>query len=140
MDAIDILALIVIQSAVDVLLKNLEIARHCVQRSAELVTQSSKQLGLDTVCGFRLFARGLFSGKRDFELACALRDPCIQRPIERAHALFAVTLRCDVAQQPAERLTSGVRWDGGNGGLDRQKLAVSDADLDQHLVATPANR
>src|SRR2546423_5534312 len=38
MDAIDILALVFVQSAVDVLLQYLEVAGHRVQRSAKLVT------------------------------------------------------------------------------------------------------
>src|SRR5689334_6200411 len=74
MNPIYVFALIVVQTAVNVLLEDLEISGDRVQRCSKLVTQAREQFRLDAVRGFRFFARGLLTRERDLQLTRALSD------------------------------------------------------------------
>src|SRR5256885_15732150 len=105
-DAFDVPALISCKDAVDVLLQYLEITRHGMQGCPKLMTEAGEKLGLDSIRGFRFLARGLLSIQRDLQLASALGDARIQRPIERVHALFRSAPGTRVPQEPADRALS----------------------------------
>src|SRR6202171_2361707 len=125
-DAGDITALLGGKNAMDVLLQNLEIARHGAQRSPKLVTETSDALPLDAMRGCRALARGLLSFERDLERASALRRTRVQRPIQRVHALFGRTPHARIPEEPTDGPLSGARGSRlhGNqspvGRLDRQ--------------------
>ena len=99
----DVAALVLRQPAVDVLLKDLQVTRHGVQRRPELVAQAGKELGLDAIRRFRLLARRPLSFERELELASPLRDARVEGAIERANAVFGFLAAADVAHGPAER-------------------------------------
>src|SRR6202022_1086809 len=108
-DAGDITALLGGKNAMDVLLQNLEIARHGVQRCAKLGTETSEELRLDAIRGFRGLARGLLSFERDLELASALLHTRVQRPIQRVHALLGRTPHARIPEEPTDGPLSGAR-------------------------------
>src|SRR5688500_10719736 len=91
---LDIAALIRSQAAMDVLLKNLDVAGDGVKRRAKLVTQSREKLRLDPVRGFGFPARGLLSIERELELSGPLRDASIEDAVEGFQALLTLPLPC----------------------------------------------
>src|SRR5258705_2423208 len=103
MNSLYVASLLLRQSAVDVLLQDLEVARHRVKRSPELVTQAREKLGLDAIRRLGILARRLLSLERQLQLPRPLRDTRIEGPIEGVHAVLGLLADADVAQQPAER-------------------------------------
>ena len=53
-DPIEIPSLLFRQRTMDVLLENLEVTGHCVQRRSEFVAQPRKELSLDAIRRFRV--------------------------------------------------------------------------------------
>src|SRR5207237_8073942 len=89
--------------AVDVVFEDLQITGHRVQRSSELVTQAREQLRLESIRRFRLFASRLLTGKCQLQLARALSNAGVQRPVEGLHTLLGLSALAHVVEQPAER-------------------------------------
>src|SRR5712672_3130129 len=103
MDASDITALLGVEPSVNVLLQDLEISRHRVERCAELVTETRKKLRLDTIGCLGILSRDLLALESELQLARALSDARIQGAVEGLHAFFGLTARAHIAKEPAER-------------------------------------
>ena len=104
MDTVDIFALLFVQTTVDVLLQNLEVAGYRVKRRSEFVTESGEEFRLDPIRRLGFLPRSLFTRERELQLTGALRDTSVQRPVESLHAFFAFAPGAHVVEKPTEGL------------------------------------